>query len=414
VSRVGVIIVGGGQAGVQTALSLRELGYDRPVTIFNDEGHPPYQRPPLSKAFMTGKLGLEGLYFRNPDFFERSGIFLEVDRVEAIDRVAKKVILRSGGSRDYAALVLATGSRNRTLNLPGAELDGVLSLRSLDDAVALRERLATARDIVIIGGGFIGLEFAAVASKAGAQVHVVEAAPRIMGRAVSPDISAYFTRRHIARGTTFSFGDTVLRINGKSGRVVSVETAREATLPADLVLIGVGIVPNVELAHEAGLATDNGIVVDEHLETSDPSISAIGDCAVYPNVFAGSMMRVESVQNAVDHGRTVAARLVGNRYAYASVPWFWSDQGEDKLQIAGISMNDDTRLVQGAPASGRFSVFLFRNNGLACVESVNRVADHMAARILLKTNRLGRITPNMAQSRNFDLKTFAARETVSA
>ncbi|WP_076858379.1 NAD(P)/FAD-dependent oxidoreductase [Bradyrhizobium mercantei] len=410
----GTVIVGAGQAGVQVALSLREFGYSKPITIFNDEGHPPYQRPPLSKAFMLGKVGHEGMYLRNPDYFDRASISIVCDQVQTIDRVARKVIGQSGGQTEYEALVLATGSRNRTLDVPGAELNGVFSLRSLDDATALRGQLQSARDVVVIGGGFIGLEFAAVASKAGARVHVVEAAARPMARAVSPEISAYFTRRHMDRGATFAFGDTVLRIDGKDGHVVSVQTAKGGLVPADLVLIGVGIVPNSELAHAAGLATDNGIVVDEHLVTSDPSISAIGDCAIYPNVFSNSMLRVESVQNAIDHGRSVAARLMGRPSAYCAVPWFWSDQGEDKLQIAGISLVGDIGLTKGDQAGGRFSVFLFRNDSLVCVESVNRVADHMAARALLKTGRLGRLTPDTVQSETFDLKAYASKETVDA
>jgi len=414
VSGPGAVIVGAGQAGVQTALSLRELGYSKPVTIFNDEGHVPYQRPPLSKGFMMGKVGREGMRLRGPDHFNRAGISLVTDRVEAIDRGARKVVLKSSDHVEYEALVLATGSRNRTLDVPGSELEGVLSLRSLDDAESLQQRLKSARDVVIIGGGFIGLEFAAVASKSAARVHVVEAAPRTMARAVSPEISAYFTRRHAERGTTFSFGDTVLGINGRAGQVVSVETTRKGALPTDFVLVGVGITPNSELAHAAGLATDNGIVVDEQLLTSDPLISAIGDCAVYPNAFSKSMLRVESVQNAVDHGRAVAARLTGARVSYAAVPWFWSDQGDDKLQIAGISRAGDTWLTKGDEPGGRFSVFLFRDDALVCVQSVNRVADHMAARALLKTGRLGRITPDTVRAAGFDLKSFAATDLARA
>jgi 3-phenylpropionate/trans-cinnamate dioxygenase ferredoxin reductase subunit len=218
----------------------------------------------------------------------------------------------------------------------------------------------------------------------------------------------------LERGTTFSFGDTVLGINGRAGQVVSVETKKKGTLPADLVLVGVGIVPNSELAHAAGLASDNGIVVDEQLLTSDPLISAIGDCAVYPNAFSQSMLRVESVQNAVDHGRTVAARLTGARVSYAAVPWFWSDQGDDKLQIAGISRAGDKWLTKGDELGGRFSAFLFRDDALVCVQSVNRVADHMAARALLKTGRLGRLTPDTVRANGFDLKSFAAADLTNA
>jgi len=410
----GTVVVGAGQAGVQVALSLRELGYTKPITVLNDEPHPPYQRPPLSKAYMMGKLSPEGMHLRTSDYFERQGISILSERVEVVDRSERKVVCSSGSRFRYEALVLATGGRNRTLSLPGAELQGVLSLRSLDDASDLKERLTSARNVVVIGGGFIGLEFAAVASKSGAHVHVVEAASRAMARAVSPEISSYFTRRHMERGATFSFGDAALRINGQDGRVTSVETTKERMLPADLVLIGVGIMPNIELAQAAGLTTDGGVVVDEHLLTSDPSISAIGDCAVFPNAFSKTRLRLESVQNAVDQGRAVAARLVGKPSPYCAVPWFWSDQGEDKLQIAGISLMSDTRLAKGDQATGRFSVFVFRGDELVCVESVNRPADHMAARNLLKTGRLGGITPEVVRNDAFELKTYAARAVADA
>lgn len=211
-SAPGTVIVGAGQAGVQVALSLRELGYDKPITIFNNEELLPYQKPPLSKGFMMGKIAQEGLYLRNPDYFARAGISIVSEHVDAVDRAARKVIGRSGTHTEYEALVLATGSRNRALELPGVELDGVLSLRSFDDAAVLRERMGAARNVVVIGAGFIGLEFAAAASKSGTRVHVVEAASRPMARAVTPEVSTYFTQRHMDRGTTFSFGDTVQRI----------------------------------------------------------------------------------------------------------------------------------------------------------------------------------------------------------
>jgi 3-phenylpropionate/trans-cinnamate dioxygenase ferredoxin reductase subunit len=410
----GVVIVGAGQAGVQAAASLRELGFMASITLVNGEGVLPYQRPPLSKAFMLGKVEEDGLRFRNQGYFERNSIVLVCsDLAVAIDRPQRRVQLASGETIDYDHLILATGARNRTLPVPGSELSGVHYLRSIADAAALRERLRSANNVVVIGGGFIGMEFAAVAAKLDTQTHVVEASPRIMARAVSPEVSAYFTRRHMDRGTTFSFDDSVVCINGTMDKVVSVETARGGMVPADMVLIGIGVVPNEHLAEEAGLDVANGIVVDDRLITSDPAISAIGDCAMYPSPFGGGMLRLESVQNAVDQGRAVAARLTGKPSSYAGVPWFWSDQGDDKLQIVGIARGTDLRIVRGNESEGRFSVFFLRDDALVCVESVNRVADHMAARALLKSGDLSRVTTGHVLAVDFELKSRIAKEAVT-
>ncbi len=414
-TRAGVVIVGAGQAGVQASVSLRDLGCTESITLVNGEGRLPYQRPPLSKAYMLGKIEEEGLRFRHQPYYAQADIrFVGSDPAIAIDRAARRLRLASGRALPYDHLILATGTRNRTLGVPGVELGGVFSLRSIADAERLRERLASSQHVVVIGGGFIGLELAAVAAGLGAKPHVIEAAPRIMARAVSPEVSACFTRRHAARGTSFTFNDTVARIEGHAGRAVAVTTAAGDVLPADLVLIGVGVLPNVELAQAAGLPVANGIVVDELLRTADPAISAIGDCAVYPSVHANGPLRLESVQNAIDQARAVAARIVGQPAPYAAVPWFWSDQGEDKLQIAGIAAAGDIRIVGGDEGGARFSVFRFRDGALACVESVNRVTDHMAARALFKSGRQARLTPGELGAAGFDLKSYLSGEAVNA
>lgn len=401
-----VVVLGAGQAGLQVALSLREAGFAGDVSLVGDEAALPYQRPPLSKAFLLGKVAEEGLHLRRREVIEDQAIrLLSPARAITIDRARRSVTLDIGIDLPYGHLVLATGTRNRGLAVPGAKLNGVVYLRSLVDAGDLRSRLDQARSAVVVGAGFIGLEFAAIAAARGLRVHVVEAGARVMARAVSPEISTFFTRQHAGRGTTFSFEAGVAAIEGRDGRVDGVTLRDGKRLNADLVLIGIGVLPNDELAREAGLAVDNGIVTDAHLVTSDPAISAIGDCAAHPNHHAGAMTRLESVQNAIDGAKIVAARICGRPEPYRSVPWFWSDQGPDKLQIAGLTAGADVRVMRGDEASARFSVFCFRAGRLVGVETVNRPADHMAARKALRFSRLP--TPEAIASEDFDLRAFA-------
>ena len=402
-----VVIVGTGQAGLQVALSLRAEAYPGDVTLVGDEPGLPYGRPPLSKAYLLGKVEEAGLHLRPAEALVAQRIRLAApERAVAIDRAARSLRLASGEALPYQHLVLAMGTRNRRLSVPGADLDGVVYLRSLGDAKALRERLASARTAAVIGAGFIGLEFAAVASTMGVKVHVLEVAGRAMARAVSPAISAYFARRHTERGATLTFGAAVASIEGEAGRVTGLRLADGAGIPADLVLVGIGVLPNAELAAEAGLAVDNGIVVDDHLATADPAISAIGDCAAHPSVHAEAMTRLESVQNAIDQAKAVAARLCGRPAPYRSVPWFWSDQGADKLQIAGLAASADDAIVKGDEAEGRFAVFRFRGERLTAVETVNRAGDHMAARRAIVAPR----PPTLAEvgADGFDLRAWLA------
>lgn len=409
-----VVIAGAGQAGFQTALSLRDEGFKGRIDLIGDEPGLPYQRPPLSKAYLTGKIGHASLDLRPKEIFDKLAINLVPDcRIARIDRTAHAVLTEAGVSYAYDHLVIATGTRNRPLPIPGHTLDGVCQLRTAADADLLRPRLSTLKHIVIIGAGFIGLEVAAVASSLGANVTVLEAAHRPMARALSEPMSAFFRAAHETQGIHLAFGTTAVRIDGDAGRVRAVETADGKTFPADVVLIGIGVIPNTELAAEAGLAISNGIVVDEMLLTADPAISAIGDCAAYPQAFAnGEMMRIESVQNAADHGRCVAVRLMGKPKPYRAVPWFWSDQGPLKLQMAGLSMPHDHAVLRGDPAASAFSVFCFRNGKLTGVESVNKPADHMIARRLIAAGTP--LTPAEAADLAFDLKARAAAAPVEA
>lgn len=402
-----VVILGSGQGGYQVAASLRDEGFAGPIAIVGNEPGLPYQRPPLSKAYLTGKTDADGLLLRAAPFYAERGIaVLAPEEAIAIDRDARKLALRSGRELPYDHLVLATGARNRLLPVPGSDLDGVLYLRSREDAECIRARLGEANRVVVVGAGFIGLEFAAVAASLGRNVTVLEALGRPMARALSLPMSEYFERAHEAAGLKLRFGETVIRVTGQDGRLDGVETADGDRVPADLVVVGVGVVPNVELAAEAGLAVENGIRVDQHLLTADPAISAIGDCVSYPSLFAdGRVVRLESVQNAVDQAKCVAARLTGKSAPYVAVPWFWSDQGNMKLQMVGLTDGHDHAVSRGDPASGAFSVFCYRGERLLGVESVNRPADHMIARRLMAKGL--NLPPAEAGDPSLDLKSHA-------
>ncbi len=402
-----VIIAGAGQGGYQAAASLRENGFDGRIVLIGDEPGLPYQRPPLSKAYLTGGTTVDGLLLRHAPFYASHAIeYRERERVIAIDRAGRSVRLASGEDLVYDHLIFATGARDRSLPIPGADLDGVMRLRTLGEAEALKQRLGSVREVVVIGAGFIGLEFAAVAAKLGARVHVVEMAQRPMARAVSPDVSEHFHAAHAKAGASILFSAAVTRITGENGRASGVDTGDGLHLPADLVLVGIGVLPNSELAADAGLPVENGILVDELLLTADPAISAIGDCAAYPSRFASGRVRLESVQNAVDQARCVAARLVGRPAPYTAVPWFWSDQGGLRLQMVGLTAGHDTTVIRGDVEGGRFSVFCFKGGKLLGIESVNRPGDHMVGRRLLAGEP--DLTPEQAADPAFDLKAHAA------
>jgi NADPH-dependent 2,4-dienoyl-CoA reductase/sulfur reductase-like enzyme len=403
-----VVIAGAGQAGFQTAASLRQDGFDGRITMIGDEPGLPYQRPPLSKAYLLGKMTAEALSFRPAKFFADNRIeIIAQTRVTAIDRTNKRVSLSSGRALDYDHLVLALGAHNRALPIPGADLEGVFGLRTLADADAIGAMLTDAHEVVVAGAGFIGLEFAAVASALGKSVHVLELANRSMARAISPAMSQLFADAHASWGVKIDFGQGLARMDGDGRRVARVETTDGRTRPADIVAIGVGVLPNVAIAAEAGLDIDNGIKVDAELLTSDSAISAIGDCASFPSPYSGSHIRLESVQNAADQGRAVAARLMRRAAPYAAVPWFWSDQRDLKLQIAGLSIGADKTVVVGNPDERRMSVLCFTGDKLVAVESVNRGSDHVAARKIFGRGTSA-LTPGEASRPDFDLKAWEA------
>ena len=400
-----IVILGTGQGGFQLAMSLRDEGFGGRIVMVGDEAFLPYQRPPLSKAFLSGGTDEEGVLLRPPGYFEEHRIELHTAaRAVRIDRAARKLILGTGEELDYDHLALATGARNRRLAVEGADLAGVLQLRDLAEAIAIRGLLSALREVVVIGAGFIGLEFAATARAKGIEVTVIEAAARPMARAISQPMSEFFQIKHQAAGIGFRFGDGVRRILGEAGRAVGVETISGEIIPADLVLVGIGILPNVELAADAGLLVEDGIVADEFLATADPAVSAFGDCARAPNRYATAPIRIESVQNAVDQARCLAQRLTGNPVPYAALPWFWSDQGGLKLQIAGLTTPHDLAVARGDPAGGAFSVYCFRDGRYLGTESVNRVHDYMLARRLLAAGIA--LSPSQAADTGLDLKSL--------
>ncbi|GAA4862383.1 NAD(P)/FAD-dependent oxidoreductase [Saccharopolyspora rosea] len=398
-----VVVLGTGQAGQQTAISLRQAGFDGRVVLVGDEPELPYRRPPLSKGYLTGDVDAAGLLLRTADYYAAHDIeVLPAQRAVEILRSEHRVRLRDGRSLDYQHLVLALGSRNREVPVPSADLPGVLGLRTLADADALRDRLRSARDVVVVGGGFVGLEVATSASAFGARVTVVEAQERLLARVATPQTSEFFARAHRSRGVRLLLGHRVARFLGDDS-VSTVEIESGERIAADLVLVGAGAVPDVELAREAGLAERDGVVVDAWLRTSDPDISAIGDCARFPSPFAAEPVRIESVQNAVDQARCVAARLTGAPAEYRAVPWFWSDQAGTRLQIAGLTGGHDRTVLRGDPDSGRFSVFCFRGNALLGADSVGRPAEHLAVRRLLGTGPAPNLTPDQAADPDFDV-----------
>jgi 3-phenylpropionate/trans-cinnamate dioxygenase ferredoxin reductase subunit len=398
-----IVIVGGGQAGFQVASALRGKKFDGPITILAEEPVLPYQRPPLSKEYLKGEVAEHQVLLRPQEFYATRNIEVRLNaRATAIDRAKGRVALANDETLGYDCLVLATGARVRPLPVPGTELAGVVYLRTLADSAALKPLLAAARNVVVIGGGFIGLECASVSATLGRRTVVLEAADRLMGRVVSPVLSAYYHDLHRSRDVDVRLGAAVTELHGVDGHVTKVRSADGSDLPADLVIIGIGIVPNDDLAAAAGLPCDRGIVVDAMLRTVDPNIYAIGDCAAFPHPMAQVLVRLESVQNAVDQGKTVADAILGEAKPYTAVPWFWSDQYDAHLQIAGLCHPYDATVTIGDLAAGSFSLLYFRSEALVGIDSVNRPADHVAARKLFAAGKV--VTLTQARAPGFDLK----------
>ncbi|GAA1936453.1 NAD(P)/FAD-dependent oxidoreductase [Nocardioides hwasunensis] len=380
----GVVIVGACQAGLQAAVSLRELGYQEPIALVGDEPHLPYQRPPLSKGFITGQTTSEQLSLRVGSFFDDHDIDLVTgERVTGIDRSTQRAVTASGRELAFDHLVLAVGAAPRTLGVRGTDVAGVHDLRGLDDAEAIAAGLKEAHDVVVLGGGFIGLELAATAAGLGRSVTIVEATAGLMGRAVSPAIAATFLAQHRARGVDVRLGTSVVEVVHDGTRATGVRLSDGEVVAADLVIVGIGASPRTELATGLGLDVATGVLVDGFARTSDCRVLAAGDCAQHREI-NGTSLCVTSVQNAIDQAVVAARTIVGDLESpYAATPWFWSDQYDLKLQMAGLPQAYDHRVVRGDPASGAFSILYVRDDRLVWAESVSKPGDHVLSRRLI-------------------------------
>lgn len=378
------IIVGASHAAASLGPSLRQSGWEGRIVLVGDEPHLPYHRPPLSKEFLSGAKTLDDIRIRPGEVYAKANIeFLSGMRVQSIDRDAKQVQLANGEHLAYDKLALTVGSRVRKVDLPGVDLAGVHYLRTITDVEAIRADLRAGASAVIVGGGYIGLETAAVLRRLGMNVTVVEMMERVMQRVTAPEISEFYTRVHREEGVRVLCSTAVNAFAG-SGRVQRVVCGDGSELDADLVIIGVGIVPNVELARDAGLNTENGIVVDEYTRTSDPDIVAAGDCTWHFNPIYDRWMRLESVQNATDQGRAAAMNLCGKEQSYSALPWFWSDQYDLKLQIAGLSQGYDRVITRGDRNTGRsFAAFYLKEGKVIAVDAVNKPPEFMMGKRLI-------------------------------
>ena len=393
-----IVIVGASHAAAQAVDSLRREGHTGRIILVGDEPELPYQRPPLSKKYLSGEFERERLWIRPAAYYETQRVeFLPARRAVHLDTTARRVVLDDGASVDYGRLLLATGSRARPATVPGAGLPGVHYLRTIADVDGMRPALAPGRHAVIVGAGYIGLECAASLVKLGVAVTVLEMEGRVMSRVVAPEMSAFYTAEHRAHGVDIRLGEQVEAFEGDN-RVAAVRTADGSRYPADLVIVGIGILPNTELAAAAGIACENGIAVDEHCRTSDPQVFAIGDCTSHPSPRYGRRIRLESVDNAFEQAKTAAANMCGREVVHDKVPWFWSDQYELKLQIVGLAQGHDRVILRGDPATRAFSCCYLRGDELIALDAVNHVKDFMSARRLV------------AERARFDLATLGNPE----
>jgi 3-phenylpropionate/trans-cinnamate dioxygenase ferredoxin reductase subunit len=379
-----LVIIGAGQAAGQAIASLRAGGFAGSIALVGEEAAAPYQRPPLSKKYLAGEWGLDRVLLKPSEFYTESRVDLRLStRADSVDRENGRVLLSNGEKLAFDALILATGSRARRLTVPGADLAGVHYLRTVADVDAIRPSLISGKKLAVIGGGYIGLEVAAVARKHGLDVSVIEMTERCLNRVVSPEVSAFFQGVHSDAGVKIRTREAVTAFEGH-GKLERVICASGHSFEADLAVIGVGILANQELAAEAGLACDNGIIVDEFARTSDPHIFAAGDCTNLPSELYGRRIRLESVHNAIEQAKTAAATICGKPAPYNQVPWFWSDQYELKLQIAGLSQGYDEVAIRGYMKARKFAAFYLKAGQLIAVDAVNAAPEYMMGRRLIE------------------------------
>ena len=376
-----MVILGAGQGAGQAAASFRQEGYEGDIIILGDEPFPPYQRPPLSKQYLSGEMPLERVYVRPEKFYADRHIDLRTNtRVEKIDTKARTVTTAKGETIAYEKLLIATGSRPRKLSIAGSDLPGIHYLRTISDVDGISAAMKTARKVVIVGGGYIGLEVASVAVTNGLDVTVLEMEQRILQRVTTPEMSAYYHQLHTGRGLKILTNTTVSGFTGQDH--VEQVLCGDTRIDADLVIVGIGIIPNIELAKDAGINCENGIFVDDHCQTSVPDVYAIGDCTYHPNPILGRRLRLESVPNALEQARVAVANMCGKDKVYAAVPWFWSDQYELKLQMVGFSSDGDTQVLRGDMSKNEFAVFYLKDGAVVAVDAVNSPREFMICKQL--------------------------------
>ncbi len=378
-----IVIAGAGHGAGQVVATLKQKKYAGKIILIGDESHLPYQRPPLSKKFLAGDLPSERLYFKPASFYDEPRIDVRLDtRIERIDRAEKKVIANDDTEFAYDKLVLALGSRVCNVTVPGSDLPGVHYLRNIADVDAIRGHMSGNKKVVIVGAGYIGLEVAAVCRLHGLDVTVIEMADRVMSRVVSPNVSDYYQLEHTKHGVKLLLSTGLAAFEGKR-RVKHVITDDGQKIPADFVVVGVGVLPNTEIAAAAGLDVSDGIVVDDTCRTADPDIYAIGDCTSHPNAIYKQSLRLESVHNALEQAKTAASNICGVESHYCQVPWFWSDQYELKLQIAGLSQGYDDVVLRGDPSNGSFACFYLKDGVLIAVDAINSPREFMQSKALI-------------------------------
>ncbi|MEO7634685.1 MAG: FAD-dependent oxidoreductase [Sphingomicrobium sp.] len=409
-SEYDVLIVGSGHGGVQAASVLRQREFGGSVAILTADRDEPYERPPLSKDYLSGDKDFHSIHLRGPDFWEEKQIALILGRtVATVDPAGHSVTCDNGERFGYGKLIWAAGGEPRRLTCDGHDLAGLHAIRTRADVDRLRSELTDAERVVIIGGGYIGLEAAASLTRMGKHVTVLEALDRLLARVAAPTISDFFEAQHRARGVDIQLGAAVTCIEGANNRVARVILADGRSLPADVVIVGIGIVPHVAALAAAGADAPNGVAVDEFCRTSLPDIYAVGDCALHRNVFGPErQVRVESVQNAVDQASVAARHILGDPIAYAATPWFWSNQFDIKLQTIGLNTDYDATVLRGEPSGGRFSVVYLRDGAVAALDCVNMVKDYVQGRVLVE--RRANVDPASLCDPAIPLKSLALQE----
>ena len=378
-----IVIAGAGHGAGQVVATLKQKKFAGKIILIGDEAHLPYQRPPLSKKFLSGDLDAERLHFKPASFYDDPQIDVHLNTsIESVDRAGKRAIASDGTEFAYDKLVLALGSRVRKIEVPGHDLPGIHYLRSIADVDAIRSDMSGNKNVVIVGAGYIGLEVAAVCRLQGLDVTVIEMADRVMSRVVSPNVSDYYQLEHTKHGVKLLLSTSLAEFTGKR-RVKRAITDEGQEIPADFAVVGVGILPNSEIAEAAGLAVNNGIVVDDTCRTADPDVYAIGDCTSHPNSIYGRPLRLESVHNALEQAKTAASNICGVESHYSQVPWFWSDQYDLKLQIAGLSQGYDDVVLRGDPSNGSFACFYLKDDVLIAVDAINSPREFMQSKALI-------------------------------